>query len=147
MAEEARLEFTTRDAVIAVGFVFVVLLSISLSMAGIITSPLTLGLLITLTIVLLFIGQAMVRAKVLSRQALPLWYSFVLGLVLLTYGAIEAGYLPVAFIVPGATVMEIAITNSMFYAILILSVVAAITVAYAAYQYYKKRMVAVAAYH
>jgi len=145
MAEAARIEFSARDAVIAVGFVFIVLVSVAMSMAGIITSPLTLGLLIVLTIVLLFIGQILVRARVINRQALPLWYAFVLGLVLLIYGAIEAGYIPVAFVMPGASVMEVAITNSMFYVIVILSVVAAIAVAYAAYQYYKKQLAV--AYH
>ena len=107
-------------------------------MAGVITSPLTLGLLITMTIVLLFIGHALAKSKVISRSALPLWYCLSLGLVLLSYGLIEAGYIPVAFIVPGATLMEIALTNSMFYVILFLSIVAAASVVYAGYKYYKK---------
>ena len=34
--------------------------------------------------------------------------------------------------------MEIAITNSLFYVIVALSIVAAVAVAYAGYQYYKK---------
>jgi len=146
MAEEAKIEFSTRDAVLAVGFIAIVMVSITLSMAGVITSPLTLGLLITLTIVLLFIGQILVKSKVISKSALPLWYSFVLGFVLLMYGMIQAGYIPVAFVMPGATVMETAITNSMFYVILILSVLAAIAVIYAGYQYYRRKA-AVAVYH
>jgi len=136
MAE--KMEFATRDVVLAVGFVGIVIITVALSMSGYITSPMTLGILVTESMVLIFIGHAMVNAKVLSKSALPLWYTFSFGMVLLTYGAIEAGYIPVAFVMPGATVMEIAITNSLFYVIVALSIVAAVAVAYAGYQYYKK---------
>ena len=143
MAEAARLEITTRDAILAVGFVAITLAVITLSMTGVITSPLTLGILMTETIVLLFVGHGLVRARVISKQALPLWYTLSLGIVLLTYGGIQAGWIPVAFVYR-ASLVEVAITNAMFYTILVLSVAAAAAAVYAAYQYYRTRYMAYA---
>jgi len=139
MAAEQKVEVSTREAVLAIGFVFLTVLSIALVQAGIITNPITLGLMVTLTIGLIFVGHFMARAKVFERGALPLWYIFTFGVVLLTYGAIYAGYIPIAFAVAGATVAEIAVTNAMFYTLVIMAVVAAIAVIYAGYRYYKSR--------
>ncbi len=137
MAE--KIEVSRLEAIFAMGFIALVLVCLYLAMTGIIASPLTLGLLVVLTVVLLFLGQALVRAKIIARPALPLWYTMVLGLILLIYGAIQAGYLPVAVAVPGASVMEVAITSSLLYAIFVLSIFAAIAAGYAAYKYYKTR--------
>jgi len=139
MAEAPRIEVTSREAILAIAFVFMVILTVSLVQAGIITNPLTLGLIVTLTIGLIFVGHFLAKAGVISRTAVPLWYVLIFGVILLIYGGIEAGYIPVAFIIPQASVMEIAITNSMFYTLVILAVVAAVVIIYAGYRYYKKR--------
>lgn len=141
MAEAAKVEVTTREALLAIGLVFMVLIALALAQTGIITNPMTVGLMITLTIGLIFVGHFMARAQIISRGALPLWYIFTFGVVMLVYGGIASGYIPVAFMIAGASIHEIAITNSLFYTLVILSVVAAVAIIYAGYRYYKKRAV------
>jgi len=136
---EARVEITTREALLAIGFVFLTIIAVALVQAGVITNPLTLGLLVTLTVGLIFVGHFMAMARVISRSAVPLWYIFTFGVVMLVYGGIQAGYIPIAFLISGASVMEIAITNAMFYTLVIMAVVAAVAAIYAGYRYYKKR--------
>ena len=86
MAEAPKVEVTSREAMLAVGFVFLTILAVALVQAGVITNPLTLGLMVTLTIGLIFVGHFMTRAGVISRSALPLWYIFTFGVVMLVYG-------------------------------------------------------------
>jgi len=143
MAEAAKLEISTRDAILAIGFVGLVILGIALVQAGYITNPLSLGLMVTLSIGLILVGHILVKAGVFSPSALLLWYVFAFGLVMAVYGGIVYGYIPVAFLVGGASVNEIAITNAMFYVLVVLAVVAAIAVVYACYQYYKRRALGV----
>ncbi|RLF08517.1 MAG: hypothetical protein DRJ60_00200 [Thermoprotei archaeon] len=133
------LEFSEREAILAVGFVFLTIVAIALVQSGVITNPLTLGLMVTLTIGLIFVGHSMAGAGIISRSAVPLWYIFTFGVVMLVYGGIQAGYIPIAFLISRATVMEIAITNAMFYTLIITAVVAAVAAIYAGYKYYKKR--------
>jgi len=139
MAEAPKIEVTTREAILAVGFVFLTILAVALVQAGIITNPISLGLMVTLTIGLIFVGHFMARAGIISRTAVPLWYIFTFGVVMLVYGGIQAGYIPAAFLISGATVMEIAITNAMFYTLVVMAVVAAVAAIYAGYRYYKKK--------
>lgn len=122
----SKVEMSSREAFISIAFVFLVILSVALVQAGIITNPLTLGLLITLTIVLIFVGHYMVKVGIISRESTPVWYVFVFGLVMLVYGGINAGFIPLAFVVSGASVAEVAITNSMFYVLVIVAVLAAL---------------------
>jgi len=91
MAEAPKIEVTTREAILAASFVFLVILAIALVQAGIITNPLSLGLMVTLTVGLIFVGYFMARAGVISRSALPLWYIFTFGIVMLVYGGIQTG--------------------------------------------------------
>jgi len=139
MAEAPKIEVTTREAILAVGFVFLTIIAVALVQAGVITNPVTLGLMITLTIGLIFVGHFMARAGIISRSAVPLWYVFTFGIVMLVYGGIASGYIPVAFLISGASVMEIAITNALFYTLVIMAVVAAVAAIYVGYRYYKKR--------
>ena len=139
MAEAAKIEVTTREAILAVGFVFLTIIAVALVQAGIITNPVTLGLMITLTIGLIFVGHFMARAGIISRSAVPLWYVFTFGVVMLVYGGIASGAIPVAFLVAGASVMEIAITNALFYTLVVMAVIAAFAALYAGYRYYKRR--------
>ena len=143
MAEAPKVEVTTREAILAIGFVFLTLLTIALVQAGVITNPMTLGLMITLTIGLIFIGHFLARVGIISKGAVPLWYIMSFGLVMVIYGGIASGYVPVAFIIAGASIMEIALTNSMLYTLIIMAVVAAVAAVYAGYQYYKKRAMGV----
>ena len=139
MAEAPKIEVTTREAILAIGFVFLTIIAVALVQAGVITNPVTLGLMITLTIGLIFVGHFMARAGIISRSAVPLWYVFTFGIVMLVYGGIASGYIPVAFLVSGASVMEIAITNALFYTLVIMAVVAAVAAIYVGYRYYKKK--------
>jgi len=139
MAEVPKIEVTTREAILAIGFVFLTIIAVALVQAGVITNPVTLGLMITLTIGLIFVGHFMARAGIISRSAVPLWYIFTFGIVMLVYGGIASGYIPVAFLIAGANVMEIAITNALFYTLVIMAVVAAIAAIYVGYRYYKRR--------
>jgi len=139
VAEVPRVEITAREAILALGFVFLVVLSVALVQAGVITNPISLGLMVTLTIGLIFVGHFMARAGVISRSAMPLWYLFTFGVVMLVYGGIQAGYIPAAFLISRATVTEIAITNAMFYTLVVMAVVAAVAAIYAGYRYYKKK--------
>ena len=139
--EAPKIEVTTREAILAASFVFLVILAIALVQAGIITNPLSLGLMVTLTVGLIFVGYFMARAGVISRSALPLWYIFTFGVVMLVYGGIQTGYIPAAFVYGKASVMELALTNAMFYTLVALAVIAAVAVIYAGYRYYKKRAV------
>ena len=139
MAEAAKVEVTSREAVLAVGFVFLTILAVALVQAGVITNPMTLGLMVTLTIGLIFVGHFMARAGIISRSAVSLWYIFTFGVVMLVYGGIQAGYIPVALLISRATVTEIAVTNAMFYTLVVMAVVAAVAAIYAGYRYYKRR--------
>jgi len=138
MAEAPKVEVTSREAMLAVGFVFLTILAVALVQAGVITNPLTLGLMVTLTIGLIFVGHFMTRAGVISRSALPLWYIFTFGVVMLVYGGIQSGYIPAAFMFSGASVAETALTNAMFYTLVVMAVVAAVATVYAGYRYYRK---------
>jgi len=139
MAEAPKVEVSTREAILAVGFVLLTIIAVALVQAGIITNPISLGLMITLTIGLIFVGHFMARAGIISRSAVPLWYIFTFGVVMLVYGGIASGAIPVAFLIAGATDHEIAITNSLFYTLVIMAVIAAVAAIYVGYQYYKKR--------
>ncbi|MHC1627553.1 MAG: hypothetical protein ACXQTI_01815, partial [Candidatus Nezhaarchaeales archaeon] len=104
MAEAPKVEVSTREAILAVGFVLLTIIAVALVQAGIITNPISLGLMITLTIGLIFVGHFMARAGIISRSAVPLWYIFTFGVVMLVYGGIASGAIPVAFLIAGATV-------------------------------------------
>ena len=94
-------------------------------------------------IALIMVGHALTRAGVFGKNVLPMWYVLTFGIVMLVYGGIVGGYIPIAFTISHASVMEIAITNAMFYTLLALAVAAGVAVVYATYRYYKKRALAV----
>ena len=138
MAEETKIEITSREAILAVGFVFLVLIAIALIQAGVITNPLSLGLMITITVALILVGHFLARAKVISRSAVPLWYIMVFGIVMLVYGGVVTGYLP-AIAIPHASIAEVAMTTALFYTLVIVGVIAVLAVLYMGYRYYKKK--------
>ena len=134
-----KLEITGREAILAISFVAFVIFALALAQTGVIASPVTIGVVMMLAVVLLFIGHYLVKAGVLGKSTIPLWYVFSLGLVLVVYGAITQGLVPVAFTIAGASIAEIAIVNSMFYVVVALSIAAAIAIAYVAYKKLKLR--------
>ncbi|MBW2675218.1 MAG: hypothetical protein JRD89_17710 [Deltaproteobacteria bacterium] len=140
--EEGRrpiVEITTREALIAVMFVLMVIIAVALVQAGIITNPITLGLMLTLTIGLILVGHALIRIGFLPRGMLPLWYVLTFGIVMLVYGFVESGVIPAAFVIYGASIHEIALTNALFYVFVALAIFAAVVAGYFGYQYWKKR--------
>ena len=138
-----KLEVTRSDAIIAMIIVGLVMVAAIAVQAGWITNPLTIGLVVTIAIALIMVGHALTRAGVFGKNVLPMWYVLTFGIVMLVYGGIVGGYIPIAFTISHASVMEIAITNAMFYTLLALAVAAGVAVVYATYRYYKKRALAV----
>lgn len=130
-----RVEIETKDAVIAMGFVIGVIIAVALVSVGIITNPMTLGILVTMTIAMVFLGYIMQSKGILSKTALPLWFIFSFGLVMILYGAIYAGYLPIAFSY-GASVKEVALSNALFYTLIATAVAGAVLSVFFGYKYY-----------
>jgi len=132
------IEMSGKEAFLAIGLVFLVIISVALIQAGIISNPLTLGLIVTLTVVLIFIGHVMVSRGVLSKSGISLWYILVFGILMLIYGGIRAGYIPLSFLVAGASIDEIAITNAMLYTVILVTVFALVAVAFVAFKRNRK---------
>ena len=125
-----RLEFTAKEAIYALAFIFGIVVSLLLVAAGIVVSPFTIGLGVIVLILMVFLGHVMKNAGVLSEDALPLWYMFSVGVIMFLFGAIHAGLIPIA-IAYSATLLEIEFTSAMLYAIVIIAVVAAVAVVWA----------------
>ena len=130
MAEVPKVEISRTEAILAVIFVVFVLGMVAAAAAGLIANPLMWGLIMTMTVALIFLGHILVTKKVLSPGVLPVWYVLIGGVILLTYGMMESGYLPVAFQIAGATVLEIEITSALFYTVIVAAILAAIIAVY-----------------
>jgi len=130
MAAAPKVEVTRMEAVFAVIFVIFVVGMVAAAAAGLLANPLVWGLIITITVALIFVGHILVQRGILSRATLPVWYVLVGGLVLITYGMIEAGYLPVAFQVAGVGIFELELTSALFYTLVIAAILAAIVAVY-----------------
>lgn len=137
MAQPVRVEMGARESILAIGFVMIVLIAVALAQAGVITNPVSLGLIITMTIGLMLVGHVLVTLGFLSRGAIPLWYMFVFGIIMLSYGFVYSGALPAAVMAPSATLMEIALTSALLYTLLFVGITAAVI---AVYMYYKRKM-------
>jgi len=132
MAAAPKVEITRMEAVFAVIFVIFIVGMVAAAAAGLLANPLIWGLIITITVALIFVGHILVQRGILSRATLPVWYVLVGGLVLITYGMIEAGYLPVAFAfqVAGVGIFELELTSALFYTLVIAAILAAIVAVY-----------------
>jgi len=133
----AKVELGTREAMFAIAFVFAIILTIALVNLGIITTPLTLGLIVTLATVMVLLGHILAQKGVLAGASIYIWYILTFGVMMLIYGAIYGGYLPIAFSY-GASVSEVALSNALFYTLIIVAVVGAVLSVYFGYQYYKR---------
>jgi hypothetical protein len=123
MAERAKgLEIGAREALVALIFAFAVLGAIAAAASGLF-SPMLVGVALTLTILLIFIGNYLVKAGVMSPSAKPLWYVFVLGLVLVFYGLVQKGVVPMAVAGAGLSVLELELTTAFLYTLFIVALV------------------------
>jgi hypothetical protein len=132
-----KIEMGFREAIIAVLFMVFVMGLIGAAQAGVF-NPIMVGAILTVTVILVFIGYGLVKMDVITRSALPVWYVFVLGLVLLFYGAIARGVIPLAVYSEAMTLQEAILFTALIY---VLVVVAVFAIVGALYVLAKKGMV------
>jgi len=118
MAEERR------ETLLGILFVLAVLGVLGLAAAGIITSPLAAGVLVIAAVVLAYFGRFVTRLGVPGWM----WFLFCVGLMLVFYGLIQKGYLPLA--AGYGTPAEEAVATSLLY---VLVAAAVLAIAFAAY--------------
>jgi hypothetical protein len=124
-----KIEMGFREAVIAVLFMVFVIGLIVAAQAGVF-NPIMVGAIFTVTVILVFIGYGLVKMGFITRSALPVWYVFILGLVLLFYGAIARGVIPLAVYSEAITLQEAALFTALIYVLVVVAVLAIIGVLY-----------------
>jgi len=124
-----KVEMGFREAVIAVLFMLFVVGLIVAAQAGVF-NPIMVGAILTVTVILVFIGYGLVKMGVITKSALPVWYVFVLGLVLLFYGAIARGVIPLAVYSEAITLQEATLFTALIYVLVVVAVLAIIGVLY-----------------
>ncbi len=122
-----RIELGGREAIAAVLFMILVLVLVALAQAGFF-SPVVIGAVITVTVLLVFVGYGLVKYGVISREALPLWYFFTIGLILVFYGAILRGVMPL--IISSNTLEEAGLISSLIYVSILTGIIAVIAILY-----------------
>jgi len=122
MAERARIELGAREAVAALLFAFIVLGVLAAAASGLF-NPMLAGTIITLVVILIFIGNYLVKLGILSRTAMPLWYILVLGIMLVFYGLISKGVIPLAIASEVMTFTEVVVFTTMLYTLFIVAVI------------------------
>ena len=125
-----KVEMGFREAVIAVLFMVFVIGLIVAAQAGVF-NPVVVGAILTMAVILVFIGYGLVKLGVITRSALPVWYVFVLGLVLLFYGAIARGVIPLAVYSEAMTLQEAALFTALIYVLVVVAVLAIVGALYA----------------
>lgn len=123
---QPKIHVETKEAWAAVFFVILILGIMAAINVGVLKNPVTVGLIVTMTTVLLLIGHFLVTKNIISKGILPLWYMLIFGIMLMLAGGILSGAVAPAFVVSGATVLEIAITNALFYTLVIAAVLSAV---------------------
>jgi len=129
MAERARIELGAREAVAALLFALIVLGVLAAAASGAF-NPMLAGTIITLTVLLIFIGHYLVRVGVLSRSSTPLWYILILGIMLIFYGLVSKGLIPLAVASEAMTFAELVVFTTMLYTIFIVAVIGIAAVLY-----------------
>jgi hypothetical protein len=124
-----KVEMGFKEAVIAVLFMLFVVGLIVAAQAGVF-NPIMVGAILTVTVILVFIGYGLVKMGVITKSALPVWYVFILGLVLLFYGAIARGALPLAVYSETITLQEATLFTALIYVLVVVAVLAIIGVLY-----------------
>jgi len=122
MAERPKIEVGAREAAVAILFAFVVLGVLAAAASGLF-NPMLAGAIITLTVLLVLIGHQLVKMGVMSRSAMPIWYIFVLGLMLVFYGLVSKGVIPLAVASGAMTLAEVAVFTALLYTLLIVAVI------------------------
>jgi hypothetical protein len=129
VATKYKVEMGFREAVLAVIFMIVIIGLIAAAQAGAF-NPIMVGAIVTVTVILVFIGYGLVRSGVITKSTLPVWYVFVLGLVLLFYGAIARGIIPLAVYSDAITLQEAALFTALIYVLVVVAVLAIVGVLY-----------------
>lgn len=133
-----KVEFSTRETILAIGFVIATLVMLALVQMGVLQNPLTVGIAITSIVVLIFIGHHLTTKGIISREAAPLWYIFAFGIVMILYGLVKSGALAPAFIIPNASVEEVSLASALFYALIVFAAIGIIATAYTSFKMYKR---------
>jgi hypothetical protein len=129
MAERARIELGAREAAAALLFAFIVLGVLAAAASGLF-NPMLAGTIITLVVILIFIGNYLVKIGILSRAAMPLWYILVLGIMLVFYGLVSRGAIPLAVASEAMTFTEVVVFTSMLYTIFVVAIIGLATALY-----------------
>jgi len=129
VAERAKIELGAREAAAALLFALIVLGVLAAAASGAF-NPMLAGTIITLTVLLIFIGHYLVRVGVLSRSSTPLWYILIMGIMLIFYGLVSKGLIPLAVASEAMTFAELVIFTTMLYTILIVAVIGIAAVLY-----------------
>lgn len=126
VASEAKIHMTTKQAYAAIFFTIFVIAVIGATNANLIKNPMSAGIIVTLTTGLILVGHFLAQKGIIAEGALPLWYMMTAGIIMILAGGILAGMIAPAFVIPGASLVEIAITSAMFYAFVIVAVASAV---------------------
>jgi len=122
MAERPKIEVGAREAAVAILFAFVVLGVLAAAASGLF-NPMLAGAIITLTVLLVLIGYQLVKMGVMTRSAMAIWYIFVLGLMLVFYGLVSRGVIPLAVASGAMTLAEVAVFTATLYTLFIVAVI------------------------
>ncbi len=135
-ARETIKEMSLAEAIFALGFVALMVGLMYAVMAGTIANAISLGIVILLGVATVFLGTHLERGGVLSRPALIMFYTGALGLALIFYGLIKKGIIPIA-VAYEAGIEDIAITNSLLYA---LALVGVVVIVYTLYKFAREEL-------
>jgi hypothetical protein len=124
-----KVEMGSKEAALAVIFMIVIIGLIAAAQAGAF-NPIMVGAIVTVTVILVFIGYGLVRLGVITKSTLPVWYIFVIGLVLLFYGAIARGIIPLALYSDAISIHEAALFTALIYVLVVVAVLAVVSVLY-----------------
>jgi predicted neutral ceramidase superfamily lipid hydrolase len=122
-----RVEIGAREAFIAILFMIFAVIVLAIAHAGLF-NPVLVGAVMTIMVFLILIGHWMVKQGVISKAALPMWYVFVLGLVLLFYGAAMRGAIPL--LISSGTLQEAALITALIYTFVLVGILAVFGVLY-----------------
>jgi len=115
---------TYKEVATALGFIIFVLILIAMISAGVIAYPVTLGLTLIITVMLILIGHMLVVKGKLHTSTLPYYYVLVIGMIMVFYGLAYKGYIPV--FATGATITEIALSTAVIYTLIVVGVAIAL---------------------
>jgi len=122
-----KVEIGAREAFVAILFMIFAVIVLAIAHAGLF-NPVLVGAVMTIMVFLILIGHWLAKQGVISKAALPMWYVFVLGLVLLFYGAAMRGVIPL--LIGSGTLEESALITALVYTLVLTGVLAMIGALY-----------------